>query len=133
MRISYVPTPVSGLDISIDTSWLPPFQIVFNVNPLPFCQYLGQTTGEGNGTPLQYSCLENPMDRGAWWAAICGVAQSRIRLKLLSSSSSRLDYIRLGEFTFDVTQVQIQILRTVTFTFYVYNSYTCPSNVQLDS
>ena len=32
--------------------------------------------GEGNGTPLQYSCLENPMDGGAWWAAIYGVAQS---------------------------------------------------------
>ena len=33
--------------------------------------------GEGNGTPLQYSCLENPMDRGAWWAAVHGVAKSR--------------------------------------------------------
>ena len=37
--------------------------------------------GEGNGNPLQYSCLENPKDRGAWWAAISGVAQSQIRLK----------------------------------------------------
>ena len=36
--------------------------------------------GEGNGTPLQYSCLENPMDGGAWWAAVYGVAQSRTRL-----------------------------------------------------
>ena len=36
--------------------------------------------GEGNGTPLQYSCLENPMDRGAWWAAVHGVAKSRIQL-----------------------------------------------------
>ena len=36
--------------------------------------------GEGNGTPLQYSCLENPMDRGAWWAAVQGVAKSRTRL-----------------------------------------------------
>ena len=44
--------------------------------------------GEGNGNPLQYSCLENPRDRGAWWAAIYGVAQSRTRLKWLSSSSS---------------------------------------------
>ena len=35
---------------------------------------------EGNGTPLQYSCLENPMDRGAWWAAVHGVARSRARL-----------------------------------------------------
>ena len=45
--------------------------------------------GEGNGTPLQYSCLENPRDRGAWWAAVYGVAQSRTRLKRLSSSSTR--------------------------------------------
>ena len=46
-------------------------------------------TGEGNGNPLQCSCLENPRDGGAWWAAVCGVAQSRTRLKRLSSSSSR--------------------------------------------
>src|SRR5574337_772070 len=45
--------------------------------------------GEGNGTPLQYSCLENPRDGGAWWASIYGVAQSQTRLKRLSSSSSR--------------------------------------------
>ena len=44
--------------------------------------------GEGNGNPLQCSCLENPRDGGAWWAAIYGVAQSRTRLKQLSSSSS---------------------------------------------
>ena len=37
--------------------------------------------GGGNGNPLQCSCLENPRDREAWWAAICGVAQSRTRLK----------------------------------------------------
>ena len=43
---------------------------------------------EGNGHPLQCSCLENPRDRGAWWAAVSGVAQSRTRLKRLSSSSS---------------------------------------------
>ena len=43
---------------------------------------------KGNGTPLQCSCLENPRDRGAWWAAVYGVAQSRTRLKRLSSSSS---------------------------------------------
>ena len=44
--------------------------------------------GQGNGNPLQCSCLENPRDGGAWWAAVCGVAQSRTRLKRLSSSSS---------------------------------------------
>ena len=43
---------------------------------------------KGNGTPLQYSCLENPMDGGAWWAAVYGVTQSQTRLKGLSSSSS---------------------------------------------
>ena len=43
--------------------------------------------GEGNGNPLQCSCLENPRDSGAWWAAIYGVAQSRTWLKRLSSSS----------------------------------------------
>ena len=45
--------------------------------------------GEGNGTPLQYSCMENPMDRGAWKAAVHGVAKSWTWLKWLSSSSSR--------------------------------------------
>ena len=46
--------------------------------------------GEGNGNPLQCSCLENPRDWGAWWAAVYGVSQSRTRLKWLSSSSSQL-------------------------------------------
>ena len=44
--------------------------------------------GKGNGNPLQCSCLENPRDGGAWWVALYGVAQSRTRLKRLSSSSS---------------------------------------------
>ena len=44
--------------------------------------------GEGNGKPLQCSCLENPRDGGAWWAAVYGVSQSRTRLKQLSSSSN---------------------------------------------
>ena len=44
--------------------------------------------GEGNDNPLQCSCLENPRDGGAWWAAVYGVTQSRTRLKRLSSSSS---------------------------------------------
>ena len=46
--------------------------------------------GEGNGNPLQCSCLENPRDGGAWWAAIYGVTQSRTRLKRLSSSSNSI-------------------------------------------
>ena len=44
------------------------------------CMSLHGDIGEGNGTPLQYSCLENPMDRGAWWAAVHGVAKSWTRL-----------------------------------------------------
>ena len=44
--------------------------------------------GEGNGNPLQCSCLENPRDGGAWWAAIYGVAQSRTRLKLTYLASA---------------------------------------------
>ena len=49
---------------------------------------LGRSPGEENGNPLQYSCLENPRDRGVWWAAIYGLAQSWTQLKWLSSSSS---------------------------------------------
>ena len=49
--------------------------------------FLLSCIGEGNGNPLQCSCLENPRDRGAWWAAIYGIAQSQTRLKRLSSSS----------------------------------------------
>ena len=46
---------------------------------------LGRSPGEGNGNPLQYSCLENPMDQGAWWATVCGVAKSQTRLSDFSS------------------------------------------------
>ena len=48
--------------------------------------------GEGNGNPLQCSCLENPRDNRAWWAAVSGVAQSWTQLKRLSSSSSSSTY-----------------------------------------
>ena len=50
--------------------------------------FLVSCIGEGNGNPLQWSCLENPRDGGAWWAAIYGVTQSWTRLKRLSRSSS---------------------------------------------
>ena len=52
------------------------------------CHFSLSCIGEGNGNPLQRSCLENPRDGGASWAAVYGVAQSRTRLKRLSSSSS---------------------------------------------
>ena len=69
-------------------------ELIVNINFLnvisPFRNLMKSTKsgGEGNDNPLQYSCLENPRDRGSWWAAISGVVQSRTRLKQLSSSSS---------------------------------------------
>ena len=59
-------------------TWLSNFTFTFSLSCI----------GEGNGNPLQCSCLENPRDGGAWWAAVYGVAQSRMRLKWLSSSRS---------------------------------------------
>ena len=49
----------------------------------------GRYLGEGNGNPLQYFCLENPMDRGAWWATVHGVTKSLTRLKQLSICAQR--------------------------------------------
>ena len=66
--------------------------------------------GEGNGNPLQCSCLENPKDRRAWWAAVYGVAQSRTRLKRLSSSSLTLRVLSL----LSVLYLPLHILRLLT-------------------
>ena len=63
--------------------------------------------GERNGNPLRCSCLENPRDGGAWWAAVYGVAQSRTRLKRLSSSSSRI------LFSTSYKAIKTPLLRTV--------------------
>ena len=52
----------------------------YNAGDLRSIPGSGRSSGEGNGNPLQYSCLENPMDGGAWWATVCGVAKSRTRL-----------------------------------------------------
>ena len=52
------------------------------------CHFSLSCTGEGNGNPLQCSCLENPRDGGAWWAAVYGVARSRTRLTRLSSNDN---------------------------------------------
>ena len=58
---------------------------VCNVGELGSIPGSGRSPGEGNGNPLQYSCLENPMDRGAWWATAHGVAKSRTRLSDFTS------------------------------------------------
>ena len=57
----------------------------YNEGDLDSIPGLGRSPGEGNGNPLQYSCLENPMDGGAWWAILHGVAKSRTRLSDFTS------------------------------------------------
>ena len=78
----------------------------------------GRSSGEGNGTPLQYSWLENPMDGGAWWAAVHGVARSRTRLrdftsidKLLPRFSSLHQVDLMGE-QYDSMTISLQLYQT---------------------
>ena len=54
----------------------------YNVRDLGSIPGSGRSPGEGNGNPLQYSCLENSMDGGAWWATVNGVAKSQMQLSL---------------------------------------------------
>ena len=57
----------------------------YNVGDLGSIPGSGRSPGEGNGNPLQYSCLENPMDQGAWWATVHGVAKNQTRLSDFTS------------------------------------------------
>ena len=83
--------------------------------------------GEGNGNPLQCSWLENPRDGGAWWASVYGVAQSRTRLKRLSSSSSSnrcwifwpLLLLTLKADFLSMTSVLTNIIEAINHTCYV--------------
>ena len=68
---------------------------------------LGRCPGEGNGNPLQYSCLENPMDGGAWWATVHGVANSRTQL---------------SDFTFTLKQSNHTNVIKILF-YYEFDSY----------
>ena len=70
---------------------------------------LGRSPGEGNGNQLQYSCLENPMDRGAWQATVHGVAKSWTRLRDFTSNVYKLSHVLKEEsqLSFDcITQIQ---------------------------
>ena len=92
--------------------------------------------GEGNGNPLQCSCLENPRDGGAWWAAMYGVTQSRTRLKQLSSSSSssrfmakyHIVYFACGSVN-SLRQINMHVLQiNQTFKpFFIFKYYFCCS------
>ena len=66
---------------------------VCNAGNLGSIPGLGRSPGEGNGNPLQYSCLENPMDGGDWWATVHGVAKSRTRLSDFTFKVFRLSYM----------------------------------------
>ena len=79
--------------------------------------------GEGNGNPLQCSCLENPRDGGAWWAAVSGVTQSWTQLKQLSSSSSKnsikekdKQHLPSTHYMLDTALESLHILANATFT-----------------
>ena len=61
-----------------------------------FDPWVGKILGEGNGDPLQYFCLESPMDRGAWWATVHGVAQSQTRLSMHSRVSPPRAFFPVG-------------------------------------
>ena len=88
--------------------------------------------GEGNGNPLQCSCLENPRDEGAWWAAVYGVAQSRTRLKRLSSSSSSIQmgisFLFSFAFRFSSFHSCIAVVVTVCFEEKLSNILTLGSS-----
>ena len=91
--------------------------------------------GEGNGNPLQCSCLENARDGGAWWAAVYEIAQSWIRLKRLSSSSSRvinkgIDYsteICTSQCLIGITVLGLHVEFQVTLQEAVYSRESCLS------
>ena len=78
-----VPFKVSHLLSNCTTQYYEEYNIYPNkllIVIIIFVAHCGPYIGEGNGTQLQHSCLENPMDRGAWWAAVHGVAKSHTRL-----------------------------------------------------
>ena len=107
------------LDAMIFDFWMLNIKPAFSLPSFTFIWHMVvYMLGEDNGTPLQYSCLENPMDRGAWWAAVCGVTQSRTWLKWLSSSSSSV-YMSMLLFQFvtpsPFPHVSLQVLSNSVF------------------
>ena len=88
----YVETCRQSVSVQNESS-----SILESTQKVGLCKMTKKCKGLVNGNPLQCSCLENPRDGGAWWAAVYGVAQSRTRLKRLSSSSSskRSDSLKL--------------------------------------
>ena len=97
---------------------------------------LGRSPGEGNGNPLQYSCLENPMDGGAWWATVHGVAKSGTQLSdftftfyLYLSYSEHMDTQRLSGFLCQLPQLFSYIALPTFFFFSPIPTSTLPQTV----
>ena len=74
MDVDYIDIRMSGASLVAQTVK----ESISNSGDTGLIPGLGRSPGEGNGYPLQYSCLENPTDRGAWWVTVCGVADSNI-------------------------------------------------------
>ena len=68
------------IDCTYSSTWLRCLRICLQCVRPKFDPWVGKIPGEGNGNPLQYSCLENPMDRGAWWATVHAVTKSQTQL-----------------------------------------------------
>jgi len=94
--LSSIPLYICTTSLSIPYLYLLPYWTLRPLSCLGYYNSALSCIGEGNGNPLQCSCLENPRGRGAWLAAVYGVAQSRTRLKQLSSSSSRQRLVNSG-------------------------------------
>ena len=93
LSLLYVPNLTSIYDYWKETIVLAVWTFVGKVISLIFNTLSRFVTGEGNGTPLQYSCLENPMGRGAWWAAVHGVVRSRTQLSDLAAAVTGLSQL----------------------------------------
>ena len=101
--------------------------------------------GEGNGNPFQRSCLENPRDGGAWWAAVYGVTQSRTRLKRFSSSSSSSGWVVVLPCSFvcisqTLNVEHLSVCLSVIYTsflkkcsnyFPIYDCTVCPFTIEI--
>ena len=93
-----------------------------------FWELVMDRVGEGNGNPLQCSCLENPRDGGAWWAAVYGVPQSWTQLKRLSSSSSRRNgwSCRVGhDWATELSWTELLTAYFLPFYYICLNNFCC--------
>ena len=84
----------------------------------------GRSPGEANDNPLQYSCLENPMDRGAWWATVHGVTKSRTRLSDFTLPYLTLNHPACGWLVQQQQKTNTRILSEFSFSLPVFLTYS---------